>query len=104
MKITTSLAAALGATTAFASTLAPRATLPKITIRGNGMSNAAPTKSAYALNHSQLSGLAQNASTLKASIINLEVHQMLPIHSLIPPSANATLLSESSSTSQHPTS
>ncbi|KAL8862208.1 MAG: hypothetical protein Q9198_010490, partial [Flavoplaca austrocitrina] len=35
MKTTTSLAVALGATTAFASTLAPRATLPKITIRGN---------------------------------------------------------------------
>ncbi|KAL8924679.1 MAG: hypothetical protein Q9172_002581 [Xanthocarpia lactea] len=35
MKTTTALAAAIGATTALANTLTPRATLPKVTIRGN---------------------------------------------------------------------
>lgn len=40
MKTAISLALAISATTALATSLAPRATLPRVTVRGNGMSIA----------------------------------------------------------------
>lgn len=94
MKTTTSLAVALGATTAIAGALAPRATLPKVTVKGNGMLGATFFLFMPVLIRNKHSSLARSVSTFEALTTSPVERQMLLIPSPTSPSAGEISLSE----------
>lgn len=96
MKTATSMVVTIGATTAFAGALAPRASsIPKVTVKGNGMLIYLFYFDTSMLTDFKPSLLAQSVSTFEASTTNPVVHQMLLIPSPTPLFASETLLSAS---------